>query len=63
MECPYLKDTGPRRKKKSGFEKQYWNNLNRTAKRIKTTTSHRSELKCMIEIQRRKKQKKNISHF
>jgi hypothetical protein len=27
MEFPYLKDTRPRRNKKSGFEKQYWNNL------------------------------------
>jgi hypothetical protein len=29
-----------------------------TAKRIKITTSHRGELKCMIDIQRRKTKRK-----
>jgi hypothetical protein len=25
MECPFIKDTGPRRIRKAGLKKQYWN--------------------------------------
>jgi hypothetical protein len=40
------------------LKKKNKNSEYHTAKRIKTTTSHRGELKCMIEIQRRKTEKK-----